>query len=191
MALRRGFKTEAERLAEDIWGGMGLKPGDSIDVFSLARHVGCDVRSAAQIVDIARLEELRRIQDDAFFACTFKLPDERHVIVYNPLMKDTRINSDVAHEVAHIVLKHRLSRLQRIGEVAFHSCDSRQEEEARWLSGCLLLPRFAVAHDLRKRLSHSAIADSRKLSREMVEYRAGVTGVARQLEAERRKKISS
>lgn len=191
MALRRGFKAEAERLAKEIWGGIGLDPGDPLDALSLAKHVGCDVRSAADIVDIAKLKELQRIQDDAFFACTFKLPNERHAIVYNALMADTRINSDVAHEVAHIVLKHRLSRLQRIGEVAFHSCDSQQEEEARWLSGCLLLPRFAIAHDLRKRLSHSTIADNRRLSLEMVEYRARVTGVARQFAAARRKKISS
>lgn len=191
MALRRGFKAEAERLAKEIWGGMGLEPGDSLDALSLAKHVGCDVRSAAQLVDITKLEELRRIQDDAFFACTFKLPDGRHAIVYNPLMKETRINSDVAHEVAHIVLKHRLSRLQRIGKVAFHSCDSQQEEEASWLSGCLLLPRFAIAHDLRKRFSHSTIADRRRLSREMVEYRIRVTGVARQFAAAGHRKIPS
>ena len=191
MALRRGFKAEAERLAKDIWGSMGLGAGDPLNALSLAKHVGCDVHSAAQIVDIAKLKELRRIQDDAFFACTFKLPDERHAIVYNPLMMDTRINSDVAHEVAHIVLKHRLSRLQRIGEVAFHSCDSQQEEEASWLSGSLLLPRFAIAHDLGKHLSHSTIADNRRLSSEMVEYRARVTGVATQFAAARRRKISS
>ena len=65
MALRRGFKAEAERLATDIWGGMGLKPGDPLDALTLAKHVGCDVRSAAQIVDIAKLKELQRIQDDA------------------------------------------------------------------------------------------------------------------------------
>ena len=124
---------------------MRLTPGDCMDAVDLAKHVGCVVRSADALVDIARLKELKRIQDDAFFACTFKLPGDRHAIVFNPLMPDTRRNSDVAHEVAHIVLDHRLSRLERLGNVAFLSCDKQQEEEAAWLSGCLLLPRFALS----------------------------------------------
>ena len=183
MALRRGFKAEAERLAKDIWNAMRLKPGDSMDAVNLAKHVDCVVRPADTLVDVARLKELKRIQDDAFFACTFELPGDRHAIVYNPLMPDTRRNSDLAHEVAHIVLDHRLSRLQRLGSVAFLSCDKQQEEEAGWLSGCLLLPRFALIHDLAKRMAHKTIAENRVLSENIVDYRVRVTGVARQFAA--------
>lgn len=74
MALRRGFKAEAERLATDIWSAMGLSPGDCMDAAELARHVGCAVHRADELVDIAKLKRLTRIQNDAFFACTFKLP---------------------------------------------------------------------------------------------------------------------
>ncbi len=186
MALQRGFKAEAERLAKDIWSAMRLTPSDCMDAVDLAKHVGCVVRSADALVDIAKLKELKRIQDDAFFACTFKLPGDRHAIVFNPLMPDTRRNSDVAHEVAHIVLDHRLSRLERLGNVAFLSCDKQQEEEAAWLSGCLLLPRFALSHDVTKRMASKTIAENRVLSNDMVDYRVRVTGVARQLAAGRR-----
>ena len=190
MALRRGFKAEAERLAKDIWGEMGLTPSDSMDAIRLAEHVGCTVRRADALVDIGKLEELKRIQDDAFFACTFELPGDRYAIVFNPLMSERRRNSDVAHEVAHIVLGHSFSRLERLGDVAFLRCDKRQEEEAGWLSGCLLLPRFVLMHDLRKRMKHGMIARNRVLSDDMVDYRVRVTGVARQLAAERRRRVS-
>ena len=190
MALRRGFKAEAERLANDIWSAMHLKPSNCMDAVDLARHAGCIVRSAGTLVDIARLKELKRIQDDAFFACTFKLPGARHAIVFNPLMPDTRRNSDVAHEVAHIVLDHRLSRLGRVGSVAFLSCDKQQEEEAAWLSGCLLLPRFTLIHDLAKHMAHKTIAENRVLSKDIVDYRVRVTGVARQFVAGRRRHAS-
>ena len=169
---------------------MRLTPSDRMDAIKLAKHVGCIVRPADALVDIAKLERLYRIQDDAFFACTFELPGDRYAIVFNPLMSDTRRNSDVAHEVAHIVLGHKLSRLERLGNVAFLSCDKRQEEEAAWLSGCLLLPRFALIHDLRRGREPGVIARSRMLSRDIVEYRARVTGVARQLAAERRRRAS-
>ena len=188
MALRRGFKAEAERLAKDIWSAMGLRHSDRMEAVKLAKHVGCVVRPADALVDIARLEELKRIQDNAFFACTFELPGDRHAIVFNPLMSGTRQNSDVAHEVAHIVLDHRLSRLERLGNVAFLSCDKQQEEEAAWLSGCLLLPRFALVHDLRKRKDPRAIAENRVLSNDMVDYRVRVTGVARHLAADGRQR---
>ena len=190
MPLRRGFKAEAERLAKDIWGEMGLTPSDRMDAERLAKHMGCVVRPADALVDIGKLEELRRIQHDAFFACTFKLPGNRYAIVFNPLMSDRRRNSDIAHEVAHIVLRHTLSRLERLGNIAFLSGNKRQEEEAAWLSGCLLLPRFVLLHDLRKRGTHATIAENRILSEDMVEYRVRVTGAARQLAAERRRRVS-
>ena len=190
MALRRGFKAEAERLAKDIWGEMGLTPSDRMDAVKLAEHTGCIVRPADALVDIRKLEELHRIQDDAFFACTFEVPGSRYAIVFNPLMSDTRRNSDIAHEVAHIVLGHSFSRLERLGNIAFLSCDERQEKEAAWLSGCLLLPRFALIHDLRKRRTPSTIAGNRILSQKMVSYRVRVTGAERQLAAERRRRVS-
>ena len=186
MSLRRGFKAEAERLAKDIWSAMSLTPNDSMDAVTLAKHMGCIVRPADALVNAAKLEELNRIQDDAFFACTFELPGNRYAIVFNPLVSNTRRNSDVAHEVAHIALGHRLSRLERLGSVAFLSCDKQQEEEAAWLSGCLLLPRFVLIHDLRKQMNPSTIARNRTLSDDMVEYRVRVTGVARQLGASQR-----
>ena len=190
MALRRGFKAEAERLAKDIWNAMNLEPGDCMDAVKLAIHAGCVVRSAGDLVDVARLKELNRIQDDAFFACTFKLSHDRYAVVFNPLMLDTRRNSDVAHEVAHIILGHRLSRLERIGSVAFLACDNQQEEEARWLSGCLLLPRFALIHDLTNSMEPTSIAEKRVLSKIMVDYRVRVTGVGRQLFAGRSRRAS-
>ena len=189
MALRRGFKAEAERLATDIWKAMGLSPGDCMDAPALARHVGCVVHPADALVDVAKLKKLKRIQDDAFFACTFKLPGG-HAIVFNPLMPETRRNSDIAHEVSHIVLDHRLSRLERLGDVAFLSCDKQQEEEAAWLSGCLLLPRSALVHDLMRGMQSATIARNRVLSKEMVDYRRRVTGVDRQLSAKRRVRSS-
>ena len=190
MPLRRGFKAEAERLARDVWSAMSLTPNDPMDAIKLAQHMGCMVRPADALVDIAKLEKLYRIQEDAFFACTFKLPNDRYAVVFNPLMSDTRRNSDVAHEVAHVVLGHRFSRLERLGDVAFLSGDKQQEDEAAWLSGCLLLPRFALIHDLRRGRKPRDIGRSRVLSREMVDYRVRVTGVARQLAAERRRRAS-
>ena len=174
----------------DIWGAMHLAPGDSMSALNLARHVGCVVRAADEVVDLAKLKRLKHIQHDAFFACTFKIPGDQYAIVFNPLMSTKRRNSDIAHEVSHIVLEHRLSRLERLSDVAFLSCDKQQEEEAAWLSGCLLLPRPALLHDLSRGMASTVIADRRDLSKRMVDYRVRVTGVERQLAARQRRRSS-
>ena len=190
MALRRGFKAEAERLARDTWRSMALSPADHLDARDLATRMGCQVHSAAELVSLKKLRRLKGIQDDAFFACTFKLPGERYAIVFNPLVSKTRRNSDIAHEVSHIILQHRMSHLKRLNDVSFLSCDQEQEDEAAWLSGCLLLPRFALLHDLKNKIAPSDIAKIRQLSKDMVDYRIRVTGVKRQVEAARRRKTS-
>ena len=186
MALRRGFKAEAERRAVDVWKAMGLDPGDAMDAIDLATHLGCVVRCADELVDVSKLKKLKEIQNDAFFACTFEIGEGRKAIVYSPLSPE-RINSDVAHEVAHILLDHRLTWLTRIKAVAFQSCDTDQEDEANWLAGCLLLPRIALVHDLKKRRSINTIASRRVLSEQMVRYRMNVTGAGRQVTAGRAK----
>jgi Zn-dependent peptidase ImmA (M78 family) len=186
LALRRGFKAESERRAEALWRDLQLEEGDRIEAIALATHLGYFVRCADELIDRQKLKKLEKIQPGAFSACTFRLPNRVDAIVYSPFAHPTRRNSDVAHEIAHLLLGHRLSRLERVGDVAFLSCDAVQEEEARWLSGCLLLPRFALLHDLKQRLSHRTIAETRILSEEMVRYRVNVTGVLRQLQTPRR-----
>ena len=86
MALRRGFKAEAERLATDVWRAMGLASGAVMDPRGLAEHLGQVVRPADVLVDRTKLEGLYELQDDAFYACTFQLRDGRYAIVFNRLM---------------------------------------------------------------------------------------------------------
>jgi hypothetical protein len=82
--MRRGFKSEAERLAERTRAQMGLRPHDRLDIRDLTRHLNVDVIPADQLVDRGRLKELERLQPGAFAAATFHLPDGRTVAVCNP-----------------------------------------------------------------------------------------------------------
>jgi len=179
--LRRGFKAEAERIAARLRAELGLRADQPLDPQSIAAHIGVEVRSAADLVDVDRLRRLEALQSDAFSACTFALASGRKVIVYNPLRSRGRQSSDVAHELAHLILGHELSRLERIGDMAFFVCDPTQEAEATWLAGCLLLPREQLLADLARGWSTSRIARRRRTSDDMVIYRINVTGVRRQL----------
>ncbi len=181
MPLGRGFKAEAERIVDDIRRDLDLDSDDQIDPLQLAEHLRIEVRKASDLVDLAELRELESLHPGAFSACTLKPRPDRTVVIYSPLNSVARRNSDLAHEISHIVLAHELTRLERLGELSYFVCDALQEEEAAWLSGCLLLPRELLLSDLRRGLSAAAIAKKRHVSEAMVTYRINVTGVNRQI----------
>ena len=177
MALRRGFKSESERIAERVRAEAHLSTGAQVSPEALAEHLDVELLAGDALVPLSRFEELRELQDDAFSACTFPPIDGRTVVVYNPLSSIGRRNSDVAHELAHILLGHELSRVETIGESTFLSCDRQQEEEAGWLAGCLLLPRELLLQEVRRGRSAAAIADKYDVSEDMAVFRVKVTGV--------------
>ena len=187
MALRRGFKSEAERIARGVRSEMGLNAAKSVAPEDLASLLGIEVRAGDELVPRERFRELERIQPDSFSACTLRPSPERVVVVYNPLSTRARRSSDLAHELAHILLDHELSRLERLGDVTFFSCDAIQEEEAGWLSGCLLLPRALLLAEIQRGASAKEIAKKYGLSEPMAQYRLNVTGVLRQKRAIQKK----
>ena len=183
MALRRGFKSEAERIAKQVQAELGLSISESVEPELIAELLGIEVRAGDELIPRERFEELRDMQPDAFSACTLRPSPDRTVVVHNPLSPKTRWKSDIAHELAHTLLDHELSRVQRLGDVTFLSCDPGQEEEAAWLSGCLLLPRALLLAELQRGAGARDIARKHGVSERMAQYRLDVTGVERQNQA--------
>ena len=183
MALRRGFKSEAERIARDVRTELGMKAAQSVEPEVLAKLLGIEVQAGDELIPRERFSELENIQPDSFSACTLRPSPDRLVVVYNPLSAESRRRSDVAHELAHALLDHDLSRVERLGDVTFLSCDPTQEEEAAWLSGCLLLPRALLLAEVRRGSGAKDIAKRCGVSERMAQYRLDVTGVARQNQA--------
>ena len=183
MALRRGFKSEAERIARDVRTELGMKAAQSVEPEVLAKLLGIEVRAGDELITRERFSELENIQPDSFSACTLRPSPDRLVVVYNPLSAESRRRSDVAHELAHALLDHDLSRVERLGDVTFLSCDPTQEEEASWLSGCLLLPRTLLLAEVRRGSGAKDIAKKYGVSERMAQYRLDVTGVVRQNQA--------
>ena len=191
MALRRGFKSEAERIAQRVRTALGKGSDESVFPEELAQLLGVEVRAGDELIPRKRFQDLGRLQPNAFSACTFRPSPDRTVVVFNPLSSPVRQTSDLAHELAHIVLGHELSRVERLGDVTFLTCDPVQEEEAAWLGGCLLLPRALLLAETRKEASVDVIAEKCRVSEEMARYRLNVTGVLRQHKARSMKTGSS
>lgn len=169
-------------MASKIRSEMGKHAYDALDAIALAQYVRAQVRSADELTSRSKLEALEKLQPGAFSACTFTVAGKQ-VIVYSPLASVGRTQSDIAHEVAHILLKHNVRAVQTIGGVSFFTCDADEEQEANWLAGCLLLPRPLLYRAARRGLTTAAIAQAFGVSETMAAFRLRTTGVMRQLDA--------
>jgi Zn-dependent peptidase ImmA (M78 family) len=187
VTLRRGFLAEAEREAKRIRAELGLGPAEPVDMFQIAKHLGIRVIAADELIDAARLQDLERIQAFAFSACTFDV-DGTKVIVVNPLRTPARRASDIAHELSHLLLAHRLDEIRNVAGVPFRTCRPDQEEEATNLGGTLLLPRPLLLSAVRRGLDEQAIAAQYDVTTEMARFRVNRTGVRRQVRSTRRRR---
>src|SRR5438105_3794244 len=90
--------------------------------------------------------------------------------------------SNVAHELAHL-LEHEPGKviLSPDGGAVMRTFDARQEEEAGWLSGCLLLPRVALLRAARGARASSQIAKDSAVTEVLLKYRLRMCGVPAQV----------
>lgn len=183
--MRRGFKTEAERLADRTRAELGLQPHVHMPIRDLAAHLDIEIYPADQLVDRADLEELEELQPGAFSAATFHLQGDRTVIVSNPLSDPGRTNSDIAHEIAHVLLNHEIREIQQLAGHTFFTCNPEQEEEANWLAGCLLLPRALLLREAYASPDPEIIAKKHQVSVPMARFRLNASGVLLQVQRAR------
>jgi hypothetical protein len=183
MTLRRGFKTEAETRAKSVRDQLGLPAHAALDLTQVAALYSVRIANGADLVDRGRYEEIERIQAFAFSAVTFEMSDGSKVVVTHPLRRKEREASDIAHELAHVILNHDLSRIEMVAGVPFRTCLPDQEEEATALGGTLLLPRPLLLRAARSGWDVDEIARRYGVTVEMARFRMNTTGVARQVAA--------
>jgi Zn-dependent peptidase ImmA (M78 family) len=180
VTLRRGFLADAERHAARIRGELDRGPASPLAIADIAQHLGIRVVAADKLIDAARLQELERIQAFAFSACTFDVNGTK-IIVFNPLRRPERTQSDIGHELSHVILGHKLGEIRILAGTPFRTCLPDQEEEATNLGGVLLLPRPLLLRAARQGLGPAEVASEYGVTIDMARFRFNKTGVAKQV----------
>ena len=178
--LVRGFKTWAERTAASLRRELDLEPTAPISPSRLAAFLEVQLWTPRDVPGLSKasLDQLL-IHDQSGWsavACTVGGDD---VVIYNPGHSAGRQASDIAHELAHIILGHEPGKivLSQDGSMVMRSFDLQQEEEANCLGWTILLPREALAAAVLARQSTPDIARLYGVSERLVQYRRGITGV--------------
>ncbi len=142
--MRRGFKAESTRLALEIRSEFHIGIEGRFDPYEFAAEYGI------KVVELGTLEGPER--DHFYYSMRGTLSGalirsgNGFVILDNDAHSTTRRYATVSHEISHYLLEHEFASVLSSNE---RGCgiEAEQEEEAKFLSGKLLIPtEGAVRH---------------------------------------------
>lgn len=189
VALRRGFKAEADRYAVEFRMELQLQASAPLDMFQLAGHLAIPVTplsALAEEMDVLNYRHLTGATKSPFSAITIYF-GRRRAIVYNDSHAPTRQQSDLAHELSHAVLDHSPSALTN--ESGGRHYNQVLEDEATCLSGFLLVPKAAAMSVVASGESVEEAAARYKISPAMMRMRLNQSGAQRIFARARAKRL--
>ncbi len=95
-------------------------------------------------------------------------------IVHNSRHALTRQESNLMHELAHVILKHKMVGYDP--KTGLPLRQQQDEDEAVYLGGCLQIPKRGLLWAVQKKMTIAQIALHFNASEEMVKFRRNVTG---------------
>jgi Zn-dependent peptidase ImmA (M78 family) len=184
--LRRGFKSEAERKALSYRENLKIHPCASLCAFKLAEHLNIPIYKATEFLTLP--EEIDLIKGSTFKKCewsalTMGTNAGNTIIIYNPFHSDVRQQSDIMHELAHLICKHQHVQSEHDDELPFgmRSYNTIQEEEAKCLGSTLQLPKPCLLWATKRKMRREDISSYYYASLDMVTYRLNMTGLYKRL----------
>ena len=178
MALRRGFKTEANWYAREMRRELGVAPHDPLCPWRLAHHLSFPLLPLsayeAAIPDVVA-HFRSSVGQQAFSAITLFKSSAR-LIVYNDAHGRKRQAADISHELAHGLLLHP-------PKPPFDASGSRhydpdRENEANWLGPALLVSDEAALAIVESGLTVVRASDHYGASADLIRMRLNVSGAA-------------
>lgn len=174
MKLRRGFRKEAEEYAQEFRLELQLQGHDPLDPIQLAEHLGIPVYALSQHPTIPTLVKDHfagsGISD---FSATAVADRTYREIIHNDYHHPNRQNSNITHEIAHIVLGHP-PKPPMISD-SCRNFDPVLENEANELSFALLVPKIAALFAIEHFPDLTSASRFYGVSKKLLVYRVGIT----------------
>ena len=182
---RRGFKKWSDDKAIELRKELGLVASSPLCAFDLSKYLNIPIFEPKEINGMSEqhLDKLLNSGCKHWSAATIPIKNKEYIIIHNPRHSSSRQQSNLMHELAHIICEHKIPDDKKINGLSgfLRNHDENQENEAEWLGACLQLPRPALIWALKKNMSLEQISVHFNASKEMVRYRINITGVKKQL----------
>src|SRR6185437_6412320 len=177
--FKRGFKTWCEQTAEATRRQHGMQPWEHLKARDLAESLKAIIVTQQDLHALPSNVCRRLLSEHEDIWSAITISTRPPLIVYNPAHSEGRQNSDLMHEVAHLLLEHVPGTvyIDPKSKVVLRHFDTDQEEQANWLSGCLLLPRAALLRIRQLGWSTQQACERYSVSSKMLNYRMHASGV--------------
>ncbi|MGV3581657.1 MAG: ImmA/IrrE family metallo-endopeptidase [Methylophilus sp.] len=175
MALRHGFKSEANQIARQIRAELGLKLADPLNPFELATYLEIKIIPISELKKHApsAIEHFQTIGQSEFSAATIFSGSQR-LILHNDSHIAGRQSSNIAHELSHGLLHH--TKTIPLNDLGCRNWDKTIESEADWLAAALLISEEAALKLARENTPLRVAAKMYGVTEQMIRFRLNVTG---------------
>ena len=178
--FQRGFKSRANDIALGLRRQQGLSKIAPLDPREVLN------RLSIQVVPLSRFRKYcpsatagLLSNSGGFSAMLLPVGPGERIVIHNDSHSSRRQASDLAHELAHVLLAHPAERVCT-GDLARRT-DSLVEAEAAYLGGCILVPNEAANRIAFSGIDTYKAADSYGVSEEMITYRLRMSGSIRRV----------
>lgn len=177
--LKRGFKAKADKLSTSYREQLNLKAWEPICAFKLAEYLKIPFYKATDFVSSSY--EIETLKKNEWSALTMVTKIGNQIIIFNPYHSEQRQQSDIMHELAHIICEHKrdTEKYNFVIPFGMHEFDEIQEEEAKCLGATLQLSKACLFWSNKRNMTYEEIAKKFNSSTEMVRYRMNITGIAK------------
>lgn len=168
------FRKRCESISTEQRNRIGLRAFAPLPARILAEHHSATILSPQEIPNVEPAQLQALMDSDQWSAGV--VCKEPLWIIHNPRHSLVRQESNLMHELAHILLAHKSVGFDETTGLPMRR--DRDEDEAVFLGGCLQIPRRGLLWAIQKKMSRSQIAEHFVASEQMVCFRSNVTGLA-------------
>ena len=153
---------------------LGFKAYDPLSATVLAKHFNATIFTLETMPN-AEPEQVKLIYDKDILSAAI-IRKNPLWIVHNSHHTLARQQSNLMHEFAHIILKHKM--VSRDPKTGLFQRRKQDEDEAVYLGGCLQIPRRGLLWAIQKQMTLAQTASHFNASEEMIRFRTNMNGLS-------------
>lgn len=167
------FRQRCEAIATERRNLLGLRAFDPLPADVLAADLGAKLFTPEQVPNAEPKQVAVLLTSDQWSAAV--ICHNPLWILHNPRHAPVRRESNLMHELGHVLLGHTMVGFDR--ETGLPQRRQSDEDEATYLGGCLQIPRRGLLWALGRKMTLPQIGAHFAASEAMVRFRSNVTGV--------------
>lgn len=167
------FQRKCEGIATEQRSRLGFRAFERLPADVLAEHLKATLLTPEQLPSLHPDQVAALYASEAWSAAV--ISQNPLWIAYNPQHSPARHESNMMHELAHVLLEHPLVGCDPI--TGFPQRRQKDEDEATYLGSCLQIPRRGLLWAAQRNMTIIEVTDHFGASEAMVRLRCNATGV--------------